>query len=216
MYAVAVESSRTKALPALALTLALAATAATPSAAGPALRPVQVESAIRGAAEGLVGIIVQKWNAADSSAERGIERIGGKVDRRLPIIGGFSATVPATSADSLSELRGARYVSLDRRVYVQGAAEGSSVKSAYPKAVEADKMWNAGYTGKGVTVALVDTGIADVADLAGRVLPVYDDIKMTWSPCVNLSGEGDCADSYGHGTFIAGIIGGNGAASGGA
>ena len=34
-------------------------------------------------------------------------------------------------------------------------------------------------------------------------------------PCKNLSGELDCNDRYGHGTFIAGLVAGNGASSGG-
>ena len=42
------------------------------------------------------------------------------------------------------------------------------MKSVYPDAVNADKMWQSGYSGNGVTVALIDTGIANVPDLAGR------------------------------------------------
>jgi serine protease AprX len=57
--------------------------------------------------------------------------------------------------------------------------------------------------GAGVTVALVDTGVAPVADLAGRVRHV------------NVSG-GDAGDGLGHGTFMAGLIAGNGISSGGA
>jgi serine protease AprX len=62
---------------------------------------------------------------------------------------------------------------------------------------------------------LVDTGVADVPDLAGRVLPVVDDITGAVTACQNLSGEEGCQDSYGHGTFIAGLIAGNGASSAG-
>ena len=60
----------------------------------------------------------------------------------------------------------------------------------------------AGATGSGVTVALIDTGVADVADLAGRV------------DHVNVSG-GPAGDGLGHGTFMAGLIAGSGASSDG-
>ncbi len=55
-------------------------------------------------------------------------------------------------------------------------------------------------TGAGVTVALVDTGVADVADLAGRVQHV------------NVSGS-VAGDGLGHGTFMAGLIAGSGVSS---
>src|SRR5205814_1325948 len=45
--------------------------------------------------------------------------------------------------------------------------------------------------------------------------PVTDDITGQTTACENLSGESGCGDSFGHGTFIAGIIAGNGASSGG-
>jgi serine protease AprX len=57
-------------------------------------------------------------------------------------------------------------------------------------------------TGAGVTVAVVDTGVADVADLAGRIRHV------------NVSG-GATGDGLGHGTFMAGLIAGDGSSSAG-
>ena len=66
-------------------------------------------------------------------------------------------------------------------------------------------------TGRGVTVALLDTGVADVPDLAGRIVPVRDDRTGRDEPCHDLSGEGSCRDSFGHGTFMAGLIAGAGA-----
>jgi serine protease AprX len=52
-----------------------------------------------------------------------------------------------------------------------------------------------GYTGAGVTVAVIDTGVADVAAMGGSV--VHQE---------NISAAPPTGDQYGHGTFVAGLV----------
>ncbi len=70
--------------------------------------------------------------------------------------------------------------------------------------IRAPQVWNDGYTGKGVKVAIVDTGIDPYhPDFAGRIAAMVD-----------FTGEG-ARDLDGHGTHVAGIVAGSGQASGG-
>ncbi len=71
--------------------------------------------------------------------------------------------------------------------------------------IGAASWWNAGYTGKGVDVALIDSGVSPVEGLnnPGQVVNGPDLSLDSQSP--NLTH----LDTYGHGTFMAGLIAGH-------
>src|SRR5690606_12188751 len=65
-----------------------------------------------------------------------------------------------------------------------------------------------GYDGTGITWAVIDSGIdLNHPDFAGRIAGGY-----TYPGCPAGIGPGDDNSSGGHGTHVAGIVGGNGAA----
>jgi serine protease AprX len=76
----------------------------------------------------------------------------------------------------------------------------------YPQEINAPKVWQAGWSGRGVTVAVLDSGVAADPDLNGRVLA---------SVCFAGAQDASQHDKGGHGTHIAGTIAGNGYRGGG-
>ena len=78
--------------------------------------------------------------------------------------------------------------------------------NVYNQVVRSSEVWNAAprLQGKGVTVAVVDSGVLKTRDLQWRVRA-----NANFNASYHRA-----ADRYGHGTFVAGIIAGNGSHSG--
>jgi subtilisin family serine protease len=126
---------------------------------------------------------------------------GARVTRALPDVGGAAVAAAKDKApaawSTLTSAAGIAHIWLDGKRQL-------SLDQSVPQ-IGAPAAWQAGYTGKGVSVAVLDTGIdATHPDLAGKIVEAQ-----------NFSDAPDVTDTVGHGTHVASIIAGTGAASGG-
>jgi serine protease AprX len=134
---------------------------------------------------------------------------GGRTVTALPLINGVRAQVPAAALGTLQAL--GLVASPNVPVAVDGLvgaapADAPHPASTFPAQTGATALAADGITGAGVAVAVLDTGIAPLPDFGSRLVGGVD-----------LSGEGDpFRDSYGHGTFVGGLVAGSGSSSGGA
>jgi serine protease AprX len=133
--------------------------------------------------------------------------VGGTVLTQYHLINGVEATIPSVLEPVLDALPGIS-VTPDVSVSVQSATESTgphTPSDAFLPETGATQLAASGDTGQGVTVAVLDTGIDNLPDFAGRLVGGVD-----------LTSDGNpFQDSYGHGTFVAGLIAGNGASSNG-
>ncbi|WP_371407243.1 S8 family serine peptidase [Kribbella sp. NBC_00662] len=121
---------------------------------------------------------------------------GAKVTRQLPSIGGAAMRVDKSDAKTFMSSGGFTKLWLDGKRKVL-------LDQSVPQ-IGGPVAWQAGYTGKGVSVAVLDTGIdATHPDLATQVVGEK-----------NFTTE-SADDLVGHGTHVASTIAGTGAASDG-
>jgi serine protease AprX len=147
-------------------------------------------------------------------AASAVSRAHGQTGRALSIVGGASAVLTGAEIVGLASDPDVQYVSADALINLTFDPIGGAALAASPAILEvgAPDAWRQlGVTGKGIGVAILDSGIAPHPDLAGRIVASVD---LT-------SGRSGAtlvppADPGGHGTHVAGLVAGDGTASGGA
>jgi len=146
--------------------------------------------------------VVIQYNSPPSLLDlRSLTNLLGSVVSQLPLINAVVADLSLTNILSLSNQANVKYISLDRAI-------SPTLSNAAP-AVKAYAAWQSGYTGSGIGVAVVDSGISSHPDLNGGLLGLS---RVVYSQSF-VPGTSSASDQYGHGTHIAGLVAGNGASS---
>jgi serine protease AprX len=154
-----------------------------------------------------------KANTADR-AGKAVKRAGGTPKRSLGIVGGASAKVRGAQLITLANDPDVAFVFADTRLVTKFDPQVSAPLVTEPGQLEvnAPAAWSTyGVIGRGIGVAVLDSGIYAHPDLAGRIVAAIDFTAP--SQVVSVAALGDAG---GHGTHVAGLIAGDGTASNGA
>src|SRR6202522_217462 len=142
---------------------------------------------------GKVQVVVQ-YNSAPAALDLQLLSTLGSILNSLPLVNGIVANLPLVNVLTLSNQSNVKYISLDR-------ALTPSLSNAAP-AVNAFAAWQSGYTGAGVGIALIDSGVSNHPDLKGGFLGLS---RVVWNQSF-VPGNLSANDQYGHGTHVAGLI----------
>ena len=151
-------------------------------------------------------------------AVEAVERMGGAVDQVFDtVLLGLAIRLRGDGLEALTRLPGVAVV--DREVTVSSTAEQANPPSwgldrIDQAALPLDNRYTYLSSGAGVTVYVVDSGIRPShTEFAGRIPygAVYDYDQVPWDRWSGTvtSGFEDCSSGAGHGTHVAGIVGGS-------
>ena len=155
-------------------------------------------------AHGTCAVIAKVSGGLSSAQQAQLAGLGADITRHLGFIHSVALTLPASNLDKLAKLAFITHISYDGMIkkcdaFTDASSGAASARQQYS------------LSGHGVTVAVVDSGVEcsqwDLEDSSGksRVMASPDFTGGTQTTTF--------ADFCGHGTHVAGIVGGNGTAS---
>jgi serine protease AprX len=150
-------------------------------------------------------VIIRLTPGWDGSEE--IKRLGGRIRRRLEIINGHAVQLPNRVIKLLADHPAIQSIHYDRPT---GGEMNRTAVTVGARAVQ----FEYGYTGAGVGVAVIDSGVTswhdDLAGAATGLIRTKDGKRVPeFIDFVNGLGS-TSYDDNGHGTHVSGVINGNG------
>ncbi|BDH61247.1 hypothetical protein MTP04_13770 [Lysinibacillus sp. PLM2] len=122
--------------------------------------------------------------------QKAVQSVDGEIDAVLLNVPVVTGEIPIDAIDDLKKDRDVLAVEIDKRIQMSGQVQDWGIST-----IKAQSAWTSGYTGSGMKIAVLDTGIAPHLDLQ-----VAGGISFTsYTPSY--------FDDNGHGTHVAGIIG---------
>ena len=136
-------------------------------------------------------VIVQFTTSPTAVHHKKVTDLGGAYRDTFAHVNAGSYSIPVSMLGSLAKDPDVVYISPDRTL--KGSLDNTTA------AVNAPAAWSSGYTGAGIGVAVIDSGISNGEDMPGST------IAYGYSYF-----NGDFNDYYGHGSHVAGIVAGTG------
>lgn len=146
-------------------------------------------------------IVVLKDKARTLTASALTSRYGGRTEQTFDAaMNGYVATMSDREARRLAADRSVAYVQANQRVKISQAPPSYGLDRLDQRDLPLDDDFTVDSLAENVTAFVIDTGVdADHSTFGGRVVGGFDAID----------GDGDPDDLNGHGTHVAGTIGGS-------
>ena len=178
------------------------------------IHPLLVKIAVKTPHQ-MVSVLIQK-NSDDQELEALVSQLAGVVTQDLHILNAFAANLPAETALKLASDPDVRWMSLNTIVesskgkpVINNVENESAPSNYFLDSLGVHPLWDMGLQGQGITVAVIDSGTNQEKDLQVDPTKAKPDSRVLEQLTFN-SNAGHVNDATGHGTHVAGIIGGSG------
>ncbi|MGW8144721.1 MAG: S8 family peptidase [Anaerolineales bacterium] len=166
----------------------------------------------------IVSVIIQQ-KSDDEDFGNKVASLKGIISGDLSIIKAVTVNLPAEAALRIAADPNVRWVSLNAPVVNTKRKTtkddgGTNPSNYFLDTLGVRQVWDMGLQGQGITVAVIDSGINFEKDLQVEPTKAKPDSRLIEQLTFN-SNAGQSNDATGHGTHVAGIIGGSGYISGG-